>query len=82
MDMPDDVTSDLGHLLYLVQKGKTPKSAKPLTGFVGINVMEIVKDYADATFRAVYTAKFEEMIFVLHTFKKKSKKGIDTISRK
>jgi phage-related protein len=76
--MPDDVTDDFGHWLYLVQKGKTPKSAKPLSGFGGTNVMELCKDYGDGTFRTVYTAKFEDVIIVLHAFQKKSKKKIET----
>jgi phage-related protein len=76
--MPDDVTDDFGHWLYLVQKGKNPKSAKPLSGFGGANVMEFSKDCPDSTFRTVYTAKFEDVIIVLHAFQKKSNKKIET----
>jgi len=48
--MPDDVTDDFGHWLFHVQKGKKPKSAKPLRGFGGASVMELTKDYPDSTF--------------------------------
>ena len=76
--MPDDVTDDFGHWLFQVQKGKKPKNAKPLSGFGGACVLELVKDHADGTFRTVYTVKFDEIVVVLHAFQKKSKKNIET----
>jgi phage-related protein len=78
MDMPDDVTEDFGFGLYQAQKGKHPRIGKILKGFGGAGVIELVKDCADGTFRAVYTVRFEEVIVVLHAFQKKSKKGIET----
>ena len=55
-----------------------PDLAKPLKGFGGASVHEIVSDHARGTYRAVYTVRFAEAIFVLHAFQKKSKKGIAT----
>jgi len=56
-------------------------SAKPLAGFGGASVLEIVEDYRTDTYRAVYTVKFSELVYVLHAFQKKAKKGIDTPKR-
>lgn len=53
-------------------------SAKPLRGFGGANVLEIVEDYQTDTYRAVYTIKFSDLVYVLHAFQKKSKKGVAT----
>ena len=55
-----------------------PDLAKPLKGFGGASVHEIVSVHASGTYRAVYTVRFAEAIFVLHAFQKKSKKGIAT----
>lgn len=77
-EMPEDVISDFGHWLFQIQKGKTPKNAKPLSGFGGAHVMELWKDQANGTFRTVYTVRYAEVVVILHTFQKKSKKGIET----
>ena len=53
-------------------------AAKVLKGFGGAGVLEVVEDDAGGTYRAVYTVKFEEAVFVLHCFQKKSKSGIAT----
>jgi phage-related protein len=76
--MPEDVVGDFGHWLFQVQKGKTPKNAKSLSGFGGAQVMELWRDHADGTFRTVYTVKYTEVVVILHAFQKKSKKGIET----
>lgn len=52
--------------------------AKPLKGFNGASVLEIVEDYDTDTYRAVYTVRFEEAVYVLHCFQKKSTLGIKT----
>jgi len=44
-------------------------------------VLEVLEDDADGTYRAVYTIKFKEAVFVLHCFQKKSKSGIATPKR-
>lgn len=78
IEMPEDVVDDFGHWLFQVQKGKVPKNAKALSGFGGAQVMELWKDNADGTFRAVYTIRYAEAVIILHAFQKKSKKGIET----
>jgi phage-related protein len=49
-----------------------------LKGFKGASVLEVVEDYHGDTYRAVYTVRFDDAIFVLHVFQKKSKRGIKT----
>ena len=78
MDMPKDVIADFGHGLYQAQIGQHPDIAKPLLGFGGASVIELVQDYQSDTFRAVYTVRFPKAIVVLHAFQKKSKHGIGT----
>jgi phage-related protein len=53
-------------------------AAKSMRGFGGARVMEIVDLHDTNTYRAVYTARFGEAIYVLHAFQKKSKRGIAT----
>jgi len=53
-------------------------NAKPLAGFGGASVLEIVDDFQTDTYRAVYTVRFRDVVYVLHAFQKKSKKGIAT----
>ena len=78
MDMPKDVIADFGHGLYQAQIGQHPDIVKPLLGFGGASVIELVQDYQSNTFRAVYTVRFPKAIVVLHAFQKKSKHGIGT----
>jgi phage-related protein len=78
MAMPDEVKSAFGFALYLAQQGKKHQNAKPLKGFSGAGVLEVVEDSLGDTFRAVYTVKIAENIYVLHCFQKKSKRGIET----
>jgi len=75
---PEDVKDDMGYALREVQQGKKPASAKPLKGFKGAGVLEVIEDYRTDTYRAVYTIKFADTVYVLHCFQKKSKKGIET----
>lgn len=77
-DFPEEVKDDVGFALYEAQRGLKPSTAKPLKGFGGASVLEIVSDYRTDTYRAVYTVEFGERIYVLHAFQKKSKKGIAT----
>jgi phage-related protein len=78
MDMPSDVISDFGHGLYEAQIGKHPEIGKPLRGFGSADVVELVLDDEEGTFRTVYTVQFAEIVVVLHAFQKKSKKGRET----
>jgi phage-related protein len=75
---PAAVRSDIGQALYAAQKGDTDPAAKPLKGFGGRGVLEIVSDHRRETWRSVYTVRFEGAIYVLHAFQKKSKSGIAT----
>jgi phage-related protein len=77
-ESPEPVKDAVGYALELVQKGDKPASAKPLRGFGGASVLEIVKDFDGDTWRAVYTVTIAERVYVLHFFQKKSKKGIAT----
>jgi phage-related protein len=72
------VRRDIGQALYAAQQGATDPAAKPLKGFGGARVMEIVDRHDTNTYRAVYTAQFAGRIYVLHAFQKKSKRGIAT----
>ncbi len=64
--------------MYLAQAGQHPPSAKLLKGFGGGGVVELVRDFDGDTFRAMYTVRFREAVYVLHAFKMKSKRGIAT----
>ncbi len=66
------------HALDFAQRGDQHDAAKPLKGFGGAGVVEIVENDAGGTYRAVYTVRFVEAVFVLHCFQKKSKHGIAT----
>ena len=80
-DFPKEVRGDIGLALFEVQKGGKPVSAKPLKGFGGAGVLEIIENFFGDTYRAVYTVKFERVVYVLHCFQKKSKHGIKTPHR-
>jgi len=77
-DFPKEVRSVFGVALFWAQKGGKHPQAKPLKGFKGAGVVEIVEDFDTDTYRCVYTVKFANKIYVLHAFQKKSKKGIET----
>lgn len=76
--LPDDVKRLFGFALSLAQAGEKHDQAKALKGFGGSGVIEVVEDDVAGTYRAVYTVKFAEAVFVLHCFQKKSKRGIST----
>lgn len=75
---PEAVQDGLGYALFRAQLGEKHESAKPLKGFGGASVVEIVEDHNTDTYRAIYTVKFRGVIYVLHAFQKKSKKGSKT----
>jgi phage-related protein len=77
-EMLQQVRRDIGQALYAAQQGVTDPAAKPLKGFGGARVMEIVERYRTDAYRAVYTAHFDNAVYVLHVFQKKSKSGIAT----
>ena len=78
MALPAAVRRFFGYALSLAQAGDQHDAAKVLTGFGSAGVLEVVEYDRSGTYRAVYTVKFEEAVFVLHCFKKKSTRGIAT----
>ena len=77
-EFPDAVQDHTGYVLFVAQQGGKHRGAKPLTGFGGAGVVEVVKDYRGDTFRAVYTLRYAGAVYVLHAFQKKSKTGRET----
>jgi phage-related protein len=78
LSMPGPVEDLFGYALYLAQDGRKHEQAKPLKGFGSAGVLEVVEDWDRSTYRAVYTVRFEGVVFVLHIFQKKSKRGAAT----
>jgi len=78
MALPKQVRKQFGHALSQAQAGQRNVAAKVLSGFGDAGVLEVVEDDAVGTYRAVYTVRFPEAVFVLHCFQKKSKSGIAT----
>jgi phage-related protein len=78
---PDEVKQVMGFAIHLAQIGQKHSDAKPLRGnpaFRGAGVLEIVDRCGGDAYRAVYTVNFGGVVYVLHAFQKKSKKGIET----
>jgi len=78
MALPVPIRKFFGYALDFAQRGDKHDAAKALKGFGGAGVLEIVEDGRGGTYRAVYTIKFKEAVFVLHVFQKKSKHGMAT----
>ena len=78
LEFPDEVKDLAGYALYVAQRGGKHERAKPLFGFGGAGVLEIVADHRGDTFRTVYTVRLADRVYVLHAFQKKSKSGIKT----
>ena len=76
--MPNDVQDTFGYALHQAQVGKKHAQTKPLKGFGSAGVLEVVENSGGGTFRAVYTVKFSNSVYVLHCFQKKSTHGIAT----
>jgi phage-related protein len=75
---PEEVKDAIGYALYVAQQGGKHIDAKPLRGFGGAGVLEIIENHAGDTYRAVYVVRLAGRIYVLHVFQKKSKTGIKT----
>jgi phage-related protein len=75
---PQDVRDAIGFALFVAQQGGKHPDAKPLRGFGGAGVLEVVEDHAGDTYRGVYTVRLAGRIYVLHVFKKKAKTSIKT----
>ncbi len=78
---PRPVRIEIGHALFTAQEGRTDPAAKSLRGFGGASVLEIAVAHHGNAWRAVYTVRFPDAIYVLHVFQKKSTKGIATPPR-
>jgi phage-related protein len=76
--LPGEVREVMGEALYRAQQGAQHPAAKALKGFGGRGVLAVVDDYRGDTYRAIYTVRFTMVIYVLHVFQKKAKKGIAT----
>jgi phage-related protein len=79
--LPRPVQHGIGTALRLAQEGHKDPGAKPLKGFGGAGVLEVIEDFDGNTCRAVYTVKLRSGVYVLHCFQKKSKSGIATSKR-
>jgi phage-related protein len=78
---PPDVRRVMGQAIDDAQHGGEHPAAKALKGFGGRGVLEVIDNHDGDTYRAVYTVKFAGVVYVLHAFQKKSKKGIATPQR-
>jgi phage-related protein len=76
--LPEEVQDVFGFALHLAQAGRKHDQTKPLKGFGSAGVLEVVEDYYGDTYRAVYTVKLANAVYVLHCFQKKSSHGIAT----
>ena len=76
--MPAGVKGVMGYAPHLAQTGQKHEQAKPLKGHGSAGVLEVVEDDDGNTYRAVYTVRFQNAVYVLHCFQKKSKQGIAT----
>jgi phage-related protein/predicted XRE-type DNA-binding protein len=77
-ELPEDVRYEVGFALFQAQQGGKAVNAVPLVGFGSSKVLEVIIDGDGDTYRAIYTVKFQEAIYALHAFQKKSKKGVAT----
>ena len=68
----------MGYALYQAQLGRKAPTAKPLRGFGSAAILEVVEDHHGDTYRAVYTVQYADLVYVLHAFQKKSKRGVAT----
>jgi len=77
-EFPGEIRSSMGYALYVAQAGGKHLDAKPLKGFHGAGVLEVVETLDGNTFRTVYTVRLADTVYVLHAFQKKARKGIAT----
>lgn len=80
-EFPEPVRDHVGYALYVAQRGGKHRDAKALSGFGGAGILEIIEDFRGDTFRAVYTVRFAQTVYVLHAFQKKSKTDRETPRR-
>lgn len=78
MGLPEEVQDVFGYALHLAQGSRKHEQAKPLKGFGGAGVLEVVEDFRGNAYRAVYTVRVSNAVYVLHCFQKKSTHGVET----
>lgn len=77
-EFPEQVKDDMGYALYVAQQGGKHDDAKPLKGFGGAGLLEVVGSHRGNAFRTMYTVRLAGTVYVLHAFQKKSKTGSET----
>jgi len=77
-EFPEPVKATMGFAIFQAQCGGKHLDAKPLKGFGGAGVLEVVEDFDGDTYRVVYTVRLSAAVYVLHAFQKKSKRGSTT----
>jgi phage-related protein len=79
MAFPPTVQREMGYALFLAQMGERHSTmARTLGGFGGATVIEVKESHDGNAYRAVYTVRYADAVYVLHAFQKKSKQGIVT----
>ena len=82
MAFPPTVQREMGYALFLAQMGERHSTmAKTLGGFGGATVIEVRESHDGNAYRAVYTVRYADAVYVLHAFQKKSPSGIRTANR-
>ena len=76
--LPEEIGDRFGYALWIAQTGNAHPHAKALKGFGDASVIEIIEDWQGNTYRAVYTVRFGDAVYVLHVFQKKSRRGAET----
>jgi phage-related protein len=77
LGFPEPVKDEMGNALGVAQFGGKHPFAKPWKG-QGSGVFEVVEHHDGNTYRAVYTVRFKDVVYVLHAFQKKSHSGVKT----
>jgi phage-related protein len=80
-EFPEPVQDRMGYALYVAQRRGKHRDSKPLSGFGGAGVLEVIEDFRGDTFRAAYTVRLAGAVYVLHAFQKKSKTRAETPRR-
>jgi phage-related protein len=75
--LPRQIQDLFSDALMCALMGQKHEDAKPFK-YHGGGVFEVVGDHRNDTFRAIYTTKYTEVVFVIHIFQKKSKRGKET----
>ena len=72
---PEEVRREMGYALFLAQSGGKHPDAKPLKGFGGAGVLEVVERFDGNAFRTIYTVRIANAVYVLHAFHMHSRRN-------